>query len=311
MLRLTSSGEWTNWLAVCRRFHRYSFHNQVLILSQRPEASWVAGFQTWRQLGRQVRKGERGISILAPRMIRPLPTDQEEPQEEAPLLVGFGVARVFDVAQTDGRDLPSPARALSGGVAGPGMDQLIERALQLGFDVRFTELWGQRNGDCSHALKRIRVRTGLSPNQQLKTLAHELGHALLHGEEFRGDRQQAELEAESVAYVVCSELGVDSSDYSFGYLASWSAGGQGLMETISASGSRISAAASALLDPQGLRAAGQGRLSYGWHSGRTLRGQQHGPDRPDHRQHHYHRKPGGQRGEEDHQGAGDGGTKRQ
>lgn len=246
VLELTSAGSWTRWLRVSRRFHKYSFPNQVLILRQRPDATRVAGYRTWVSLGRQVRQGERAIRILAPWLA---PQDSLEGQELAsPVLLGFRIARVFDFSQTSGEELPEPVKTLSGSGSAEDLAQLGERALCLGFQVQFTSLWGSRNGDCSHALRRIRVRSDLPAAHQIKTLAHELAHALLHGPEFQGSRALAELEAESVAYLVCQELGVDSSEYSFGYLATWSGGGPEAVRLISAAGGRILRGRDAVLD---------------------------------------------------------------
>ena len=166
VLDLTSARSWTRWLRVSRRFHKYSFQNQVLILRQRPEATWVAGYRTWVSLGRQVRQGERAIRILAPCLA---PQDSLEGQElPAPVLIGFRIARVFDLSQTSGEALPEPVKTLSGSGSPRDLAQLGQRALCLGFQVQFTSLWGSRNGDCSHALRRIRVRerSAGSPSNQ-------------------------------------------------------------------------------------------------------------------------------------------------
>ncbi|MGH7643796.1 MAG: ArdC-like ssDNA-binding domain-containing protein [Candidatus Dormibacteria bacterium] len=237
VLELTSSAAWARWLRTSHRFHRYSFQNQVLILQQRPDASWVAGYRSWLQLGRQVRQGERAIRILAPCLASPeVSSGADQPP---PAVLGFRVARVFDIRQTDGVELPQPVRTLTGSGSAAGLARLSQRTVDLGFQLEFTSLWGSRNGDCSHALRRIRVREELTPAHQLKTLAHELGHAVLHGPQFQGSRALAELEAESVAYLVCQELGIDSSDYSLGYVATWSGGGPEAARLIAATGARI------------------------------------------------------------------------
>ena len=246
VLELTSAGSWTRWLRVSHRFHKYSFQNQVLILRQRPDATRVAGYRTWVSLGRQVRQGERAIRILAPCLA---PPDSSEGQElPSPVLLGFRIARVFDFNQTSGEELPEPVKTLSGSGSAEDLALLGQRALGLGFQVQFTALWGSRNGDCSHALRRIRVRSDLPAAHQIKTLAHELAHALLHGPDFQGSRALAELEAESVAYLVCQELGIDSSEYSFGYVATWSGGGPEAARLISATGGRILRGRNAALD---------------------------------------------------------------
>ncbi len=239
ILELTSSPAWTRWLRISRRFHRYSFQNQILIQRQCPEASWVAGYRTWLRSGRQVRRGERAIRILAPCVAAAEGRDEAEADSSRPAVVGFRVVRVFDISQTEGEELPQPTRTLTGDSPAVHLAQLAQRAQALDFSVNFTELWGSRNGDCSHALARIRVRQDLPPAHKLKTLAHEIAHAVLHGPDFQGSRALAELEAESVAYLICHEFGVDSSGYSFGYLASWSGGGPEAARLIAATARRI------------------------------------------------------------------------
>jgi hypothetical protein len=254
VLALTSSPAWARWLSVSRRFHRYSFQNQILILSQRPEATWVAGYRGWVRLGRQVRQGERAIRILAPCLVTPTTSAGEPPT--TPTVLGFRVARVFDLAQTEGAELPQPARPLLGPGSAAELGRLARQTVGLGFELQFTPLRGSRNGDCSHALRRIRVSSELSGAHQLKTLAHELAHARLHGPDFQGSRALAELEAESVAYLACQELGVDSSDYSFGYVASWSGGGPEAARLIAATGGRILRAVRSILEAEAEADAG-------------------------------------------------------
>jgi len=265
ILGLTASPGWMDWLRLCRRFRTYSFSNQVLILSQRPEATWVAGYRSWQELGRQVRRGEQGISILAPCWRRPEAAEPEE--EDSPPLLGaraFRVVRVFDVAQTVGEELPRPLAELTGGAPAGELDRLLRRAAAAGFAVEFLELRGGRHGDCSHVLRRIRIDSRLGLAQTLKTLTHELAHMLLHGAEFQGSRALAELEAESVAYVACQDLGIDSSGYSFGYLASWAGDGSAAVRSIAASGARIVAAVDQILAfeprPSGTMALTAGRF---------------------------------------------------
>lgn len=252
--QLTASARWTAWLRFCRRFRRYSFQNQILILSQRPTATWVAGYRAWQEMGRQVRRGERGIAILAPVRI----ADHSDPSDEdrRELAVAFRVVRVFDLEQTEGPVPPKPLDDLGDMEQGSELPRLLDQAAALGFAIEFAELHGERHGDCSHTLRRIRLRQGMGSAQTFKTAAHELAHAILHGPEFKGDRALAELEAESVAYVVCDGVGVDSSAYSFGYLASWAGGGEAAARVISQAGTRISAAAGEILERAGYLRAG-------------------------------------------------------
>jgi len=249
VLELTSSRAWSAWLRTSRQFHRYSFQNQVLILRQRPDATWVAGYRGWLRLGRQVRPGERAVRILAPCLSVPdAPAGEKRP---SPIVVGFRIARVFDLSQTDGAELPQPVRTLTGEGSGAELARLAQRALELDFQLQFTSLWGSRNGDCSHALRRIRIREELPRAHKVKTLAHELAHAVLHGPAFQGSRALAELEAESVAYLVCQELAVDSAEYSFGYVATWSGGGPEAVRLITAAGARILRAKEVILAEPG------------------------------------------------------------
>jgi antirestriction protein ArdC len=220
---------------------------------QRPDATRVAGYHTWKSVGRQVRKGEHGIAILAPIVPR-LPVAREDEDGTERVLVGhptaFGLARVFDIAQTDGEALPEVVSRLIGDDAGSRFAGLAKVAATLGYSVEVSELPGQRNGDCTFELKRIRVREGLEPAQSVKTLAHELAHAILHSEaDCTGQtRAVAELEAESVAFVVCDDLGLDSSAYSFGYIATWAGCGDDADKAISASAQRINKAARTILE---------------------------------------------------------------
>jgi antirestriction protein ArdC len=246
---LTSSEKWTRWLQAQGRFHHYSFGNTLLILLQRPDATRVAGYRAWLQLRRQVRKGEKGIAILAPIANRIRVEDENGEQK---VLAGpahaFRTAHVFDVAQTDGDDLPTVSDRLSGDDPDEVYSQLVAVAHSLGFTVEEDYLDGSRNGDCNHATKAIRVEVRNEPAQQVKTLAHELSHAILHSDDFTGAREIAELEAESVAYIVCQNVGLDSSAYSFGYVASWIGGGPEAIKAITASGQRIARAARQILD---------------------------------------------------------------
>jgi antirestriction protein ArdC len=243
---LTTSDEWVRHLDVQSRFHRYSFGNVVLIAAQHPEASRVAGFRAWLKLGRNVRKGEKAIWILAP-MGTKKPAEDESGEDR--MIVGFKYVPVFDVSQTEGQELPVVCRQLVGAEPVTCSSRLTDAAGSLGYSVEPTELPDGVNGDCSFELRRIRVESRNSPAQQVKTLAHEIAHALLHHD--HRDRRLAELEAESTAYVVCHHLGMDSGSYTFGYVASWAGGGEDAVAGIKASGSRIQGAASTILDLMG------------------------------------------------------------
>jgi len=244
--QLTSSDRWQEWLNMQSRFHHYSFNNTLLIMAQRPDATRVAGYNAWRKLDRFVRKGEKGIWILAPMVYKTDSADDTAEDTTARVIRGFKPVPVFDLSQTEGQDLPEICTRLDGDDDANIFLRLRTVAAGLGFSVEDTdELLPGVNGDCSHQLHRIRVRTSNSPIQRVKTLAHELGHALLH--EQHDNRPLAELEAESVAFVVCTSSGIDSDDYSFGYVATWVGGDDDARSAIKGSGTRIQRAADQIL----------------------------------------------------------------
>ena len=251
--QLTTTQEWTRWLDMQRRFHKYSLNNCLLIAMQCPEAKWVAGFGTWKSLGRSVRKGEKSIRILAPVTRTPEVLGDDGDLQRIRSVVNFKPVSVFDVSQTDGEELPAPPVArLDGDAPEAAWDQLAAIATTVAYSVALTPyLPGERNGDCTPQTKLIRVRETLSPAQRVKTLAHELAHALLH-EDGGVDRPVAELEAESVAFIVCgSAFGLDTSSYSLGYVATWAGGGREALDALRESAERIAAAARRILDALG------------------------------------------------------------
>lgn len=262
---LSHGHAWQQMLATAARFHHYSPHNVLLIAVQCPQASTVAGFHTWRQLGRQVRKGERGIAILAPLLRRGTQASTRdrhgtgpaeavnadsvhaqsaqpaspaaEPATAARRLAGFRVVHVFDIAQTDGPDLPTgPRPVLLDGQAPPGLyDGLAQQVRDLGYGLIRHELAiphmgggdGRPNGVTDFFAKTVVVDNRLADAQAAKTLAHELGHVLLHNPTSRPatlTRPWAEVEAESVAYVVTAAHGLDAADYTVPYVTGWAGG---------------------------------------------------------------------------------------
>ena len=237
VLDLRDSSAWAAYLAAQARFHRYSPRNVMLISRQRPDATHVAGFGTWRSLGRQVRKGERAIAILAPMVV---------PDEDGQRQVrGFRWVNVFDISQTEGGDLPAPVRILDGDDAGRLLESLGAVASGLGLTVTEEDLAPGVNGELRWATATIVVAPANPGLQRAKTIAHELGHFLLHRHE--PDRARAEIEAEAVAFVVLASLGVDSSAYSAGYLSSWIGEHGDVGEAISRSCSAISSASQRIL----------------------------------------------------------------
>jgi len=245
---LTTSDRWTEYLAFQARFHRYSAGNAQLIMMQTGGyATQVAGFNTWKAQGRNVKKGEKGIYILAPLAFK---STDKDTGEETFGVKGFRYVAVFDVAQTEGDDLPEIASKITGEAPEGAFVRLIDYAREIGFMVADFDFEDSGvNGDCSHADRLIRIGHN-SPAQRVKTLAHELSHAILHAPEttdYRNDRALCELEAESSAYVICQALGVDSGAYSFGYVAGWAGGGEAAVKAIKASQERIHRASALVL----------------------------------------------------------------
>jgi antirestriction protein ArdC len=245
---LTSSERWQQYLEFQSRFHRYSFNNALLIATQYPAATQIAGFTAWKKVGRSVRKGERAIWILAPIRARQL-----ESESDSPVIHGFRSVPVFDLSQTEGDDVPVICRQLDGEDGQRSFALLAGVAAMLGFSVDQCDLPQGVNGDCSHSLGRIRVAQANATAQQVKTLSHELAHALLH--ETFSSRSLAELEAESTAYVICQALGLDTGAYSFGYVTTWAGDGVQAIRAIRSSGTRIQKTADTVLSAMGMLGA--------------------------------------------------------
>ncbi|HVV74618.1 MAG TPA: ArdC family protein [Mycobacteriales bacterium] len=256
--RLTSSEAWKTTLQVAARFHSYSPNNVLLIAAQRPDATRVAGYRAWAQLGRQVRKGEHGIAILAPVLRRadqeaPACTDGSQPRASAEavttrrVLSGFRVTHVFDVAQTDGPDLPDLRPTLLDGASPLGLwSDLFDQVEVAGYGIDYADL-GEANGRTDFTDHTVILHTGRSGAQLTKTLAHELGHITMHAPDVRPEgmtRDTAEIEAESVAYVVTAAHGLFADDYSVPYVTGWS---NGDVERIAASATRVLATARTIL----------------------------------------------------------------
>jgi len=220
---LETSDAFHRYLEVAARFHSYSFGNQLLIASQMPSATRVAGFNTWLKLNRHVCRGERAIHIIAPVTYRKRDKETGDETDEAGL--AFRVVPVFDVSQTDGDDLPELAHRLTGDAATPLLDSLTRFALENGFSFTNEEPTTEGTNGYFEPVKRaIYVRPTLDINQRAKTLAHELGHARLgHGTDDSASvsRSNCEVAAETVAYIVCNACGMDTAEYSYGYIVGW------------------------------------------------------------------------------------------
>jgi len=233
------SQELTRYLALLARFHRYSFGNVMMIMAQRPSATHVAGFNTWKQIGRFVKKGEKGIVILAPMLVRE--KDQEpKPGEEPKSVLRFRGVYVFDVSQTEGEPLPEPSRV--GGDPGRHLARLHQAIAERGIIL-------DRSGVPAGALGashggRISVREGLPPAEEFSVTVHELAHELLHrGEDRPPSKTVRETEAEAVAFVVCSAIGLDTGAAASDYIQLY----EGKTETLAASLDRIQHVAADIL----------------------------------------------------------------
>ena len=219
------------------RFHKYSWHNVCLIASQRPSATRVAGFQTWRTLGRCVRKGEKGIAILAPIVAR---KRDDAVDAQSRMVMGFRAAYVFDVAQTDGEPLPAPAAA--SGDPGTTFARLTAAIGKQGIAIEHVDDLDGALGTSHGGM--IRLLNGLSPAVAFTTLVHEYAHELLHHTNDRpASRDTRELEAEAVAFVVGSAVGLDTANSSRDYIHLY----RGDREALANSLVRIQRAASHIL----------------------------------------------------------------
>lgn len=245
---LFESEKYKSYLSTMSKFHNYSFNNTLLIAMQKPEATLVAGYQAWQKnFERHVNKGEKAIRILAP---APYKIKEERdkldpvtgemmfdengmPQKEETevTIPAFRAVSVFDVSQTDGKPIPElEVNELLSTVE--GYEDFVQALMNISpVPIAFEDIPGDSKGYFSTAEKRIAVQENMSESQTLKTMVHEVVHSMLHDKEVNQsmdipvkDRNTKEVEAESVAFTVCQHFGIDTSDYSFGYIAGWSSG---------------------------------------------------------------------------------------
>jgi len=247
---LFESEKYKTYLSTMSKFHNYSFNNTLLIAMQKPEATLVAGYKAWQKnFERHVNKGEKAIRILAP---APYKIKEERdkldpvtgemmfdengmPQKEQVevTMPAFRAVSVFDVSQTDGKPIPElEAQELLSTVE--GYEDFVQALMNVAtVPIGFEDIPGDSKGYFHTEEKRIAVQENMSESQTLKTMVHEVAHSMLHNKEINRDdlmeapakdRNTKEVEAESVAYTVCQHFGIDTSDYSFGYIAGWSSG---------------------------------------------------------------------------------------
>lgn len=240
---LFTSNRYQEFLKTMAKFHNYSFNNTMLIAMQRPDATLVTSYKNWQSMGRQVMKGEKGITIIAPAPYKKMKekevldenqrpimgTDGKPKTEQVEVTVPhFKAVTVFDIAQTSGEPIQTLAPELLT-AAVQDFDSFMQAIQKISpVPIRFDEIDGNANGYYHNADKEIVIKKGLSESQTLKTAIHETVHVKLHDKEImeslgvEKDRLTKEVEAESVAYCVCSSFGLDTSDYSFPYIAGWS-----------------------------------------------------------------------------------------
>lgn len=240
---LFTSNRYQEFLKTMAKFHNYSFNNTMLIAMQRPDATLVTSYKNWQSMGRQVMKGEKGITIIAPAPYKKMKekevldenqrpimgTDGKPKTEQVEVTVPhFKAVTVFDIAQTSGEPIQTLAPELLT-AAVQDFDSFMQAIQKISpVPIRFDEIDGNANGYYHNADKEIVIKKGLSESQTLKSAIHETVHAKLHDKEImeslgvEKDRLTKEVEAESVAYCVCSSFGLDTSDYSFPYIAGWS-----------------------------------------------------------------------------------------
>lgn len=240
---LFTSNRYQEFLKTMAKFHNYSFNNTMLIAMQRPDATLVTSYKNWQSMGRQVMKGEKGITIIAPAPYKKMKEKEVLDENQRPIMgtdgkpktekvevtvPHFKAVTVFDIAQTTGEPIQTLAPELLT-AAVQDFDSFMQAIQKISpVPIRFDEIDGNANGYYHNADKEIVIKKGLSESQTLKTAIHETAHAKLHDREImeslgvEKDRLTKEVEAESVAYCVCSSFGLDTSDYSFPYIAGWS-----------------------------------------------------------------------------------------
>ena len=241
---ITSSDQYKEFLKFSSRFYNYSMYNQLLIWVQKPNATFVAGFQTWKKMGRFVKKGEKGIRILAPIRISATRVNGEG-KEEVVEYNKYQTISVFDISQTEGDNpLPSLREFVKEVKGETELYSMIRRISP--FPVEELEDCKGADGYYSLKTKEIKILSTNSTAHKLLTLIHEVAHGLLHGDRKSSPSHKVmEIEAESIGFIVCHALGIDTSVNSFGYLASY--GGKATMNLVEDSKERINMAAKKIL----------------------------------------------------------------
>ena len=261
---LDDKDAWQRWLSMASKLHRYSFNNVMLTMLQKPDATMIAGYRAWQAMGHQVRRGEKAIKILGPvtRKVELVDRHTGEPIRDKDgrpqyvrQLVGVRPVSVFDASQVDPPVQTPPEPTLLRGQAPPGLwDSLAELVEAEGFQLTRGDCDGA-NGLTDYQSREVRVRADVDDAQAVKTLAHELAHVLIRpepGEPYAGAcRGRREVEAESVAYVVAAAHHLDTSQYTFNYVAGWAAQAatpeHGIEAVVAETGARVIATADTIL----------------------------------------------------------------
>lgn len=220
-----------NYLDFARQFRQYSYRNKILIKGQNPKASLVAGYRSWQEKGRQVQRGQKALKIFVPNLAAKKDKDGNYSRDKEGNIIkevkGFYLASVYDVSQTEGEPIPKPIYELEENINNPRkFDWYIKAITELSpVPIQFSEIEGTAKGFFVPAEKQITIRPGMSQSQTIKTMLHEVTHSILHDNDVpafgSSEYARQEIEAESVAYMVANSLGIETQDYSFGYLASW------------------------------------------------------------------------------------------
>ena len=222
-----TEGNFKKYLDTIRKFHSYSINNCMLITMQMPDATLIAGYNDWKKkFKRHVNAGEKGIKIIAPMPCKyNVKTGEKDDHgndiEKTVEYMRYTVKCVFDYSQTEGEELPTICNPLTASVE--NYDQIIEALMNISsVPVTFEHFADSAFGYYDKQTNRIVVKDHLPQAQTIKTLIHEIAHSILHNDAFIGiPKSVKEIQAESVAYMVCSDLGIDTSDYSFEYVAAW------------------------------------------------------------------------------------------
>lgn len=231
LLEAGQSEALTQYLGVMAKFHNYSFGNQMAIARQKPDATHVAGFHKWLEFHRFVKKGEKGIAILAPMIVKHDRTPREENADPAPHLVGFRVVYVFDVSQTDGEPLEE-YDAEASGEPGELLALLKTRIEEKGIPVTYDATIAPARGLCTPT--DIKLLPDMSAAQEFAVLCHEYGHALLHQGTRRNQTSKTvrETEAEAVSFIVSSAIGLDCGQSASDYISMYDGNKQTLVESL-------------------------------------------------------------------------------